>query len=103
MNNKQVIKLNESQFNSLVTNLVKESVKKLLKEDFIDDGLKKYVEDALSSLNRYETIGDKMRKLGFDVEYDGRTICNFSSGNTYFYASNHNTPFWKLDDMRVFD
>ena len=99
MNKKQTIRLNESQ----LRRIVKESVKKLLKEDFINDGLKKYVENTLSTLNGYETIGDKMGKLGFDVEYDGKTICNFSSGNTYFYASNHHTPFWKLDDVRVFD
>lgn len=103
MNNKQVITLNESQFKNLVTKIVKESAKKLLKEDFMDDGLKEYVEDILGTFNRYETIGDKLSKLGFDIKYNGKTICNFSKGNTYFYASNHHTPFWKLDDVRVFD
>lgn len=103
MNNKQVISLNESQFKNLVTKIVKESVKKLLKEDSMDDGLKEYVEDILDTFSGYETIGDKLSKLGFDVKYNGKTICNFSRGNIYFYASNHHTPFWKLDDVRVFD
>lgn len=37
MNKKQTIRLNESQFNNLVTKIVKESVKKVLKESTEDD------------------------------------------------------------------
>lgn len=37
MNKKQTIRLNESQFNNLVTKVVKESVKKVLKESGRDE------------------------------------------------------------------
>ena len=60
------------------------------------------VKSILRTCNGYDTIGEKLERKGFKVHYNGRTICNFSLGDTYYYASNHNTPFWELDDVKIF-
>lgn len=71
-------------------------------EELSEEDLRKFVENKLKTFTGSFHIGDKLERLGFEVHYDGKSICNFSLGDFYFYACNDNTPFWRLQDFRKF-
>lgn len=58
------------------------------------------VKSILVRLQGQFTIGEQLEKRGFTIRYNGKSVCNFSIGDTYYYACNDNTPFWRLKGVK---
>ena len=79
MNKRQTIRLNESQFNNLVTKIVKESVKRVLKERYDGYNVPNQLQKVINQLEQFEKYSSYNGKKLINLEI------NYSDGYSLKY------------------